>query len=577
MEWRFGFSVVGTTCISFGYRVNETHLSLADTDRPDSTFRMKWHTNKWSLPTRHPVRIDLGCTVRQLAYPVPDMQHGPSALAGAVKRVAADMPKINKHRLRRLRRFVMRFCERNFKDCVFQKDENFDFEEWMQNQTTYTNARKDQLRKIYYENNDEVNRNMSRRAKKVKGFVKDEPYTPGYKFPRGIYSRSDEYKCQVGPFFAKVGDVLFNSKYFIKKVPINDRPAWLLDVFRDKPNVSCTDWSQFEATFKAEIQKIEMYFYSFLLKHNPNRSRILNMINKIQLGINKIVFNNFAFNVKAKRMSGEMNTSLGNGFFNMVTNFFLLEEAGNKYYDGRFEGDDGIFWYDSVPLTTHDYEELGGKIKIETPSNLSEASFCGMVFDPEVLDNVCDPIEALVSFGWSKAKYLFSSKRTKEELIRAKGLSYLYQYPGCPVIRSLGLYALRVTSHITNQQALSRMKKTSNLYERDLLNEIEQCLSPDVYNKSVHQLSRELVQRKYKLPISTQLYIERYLDSLNTLQTLDLSIEEYMIPDALDYSRRYVRPKLESQKLHSDFTYFCVPTAKKVKYYTAPNKVAYAY
>lgn len=565
---------MGSGCVSFGYRVNETRLELAPTEIPDRSFRLKWHKDSWSKPTRAPVRVSLGCTVNNLCFPVPDMQHGPSALAGVIKRVAADMPRINRVKLRRLKRFTERFCKKNFSENIFSAHENFDFEEWMENQTTYTMSRKEELTKLYFSNNDNVMKNLSWLIGKVKSFVKDDHY-PEYKFPRGIYSRSDEYKCHVGPFFAKVGDILFKTKYFIKKVPVNQRPAWLLESFADKPNVECTDWSQFEATFKREIQEIEMCFYRFLLKNNPHKERLLSMIRTYQLGVNTVEFKYFCFNVMAKRMSGEMNTSLGNGFFNMVTNFFLLEEAGNKYYDGRFEGDDGIFWYSKHPLRSADYAELGGKIKIETPSNLSEASFCGMIFDPEVLDNCCDPIEALVSFGWSKADYLFSKPSVKLELIRSKALSYLYQYPGCPIVRSLGLYGLRCTAKVTNEAALARVYKNSNTYDRELINEIKELLTDEVYEKSVDVRSRELVQRKFGVTIAKQMEIEKYLDSLNEVQVLDIDVLNYVHPDVLDYSMKYVR-QTSTEKLHENYSYFCVPTAKRTKCYSRPGVVFFA-
>jgi hypothetical protein len=557
--------------VSFGYRVNETRLELGHDEKPDSSFRLKWRKHDWNKPTRDPVRVDLGCSVRNLCFPVPDMQHGPSALAGAVKRVAADMPRFNKVKLRRLKRFTKRFCKKNFRDKQFKTDENFDFEEWMKDQSTYTLARKDELRNLRNEFNDDVNTTPSSRVGRVKSFIKDEHYGE-FKFPRLINSRSDEYKTQVGPFFAKVGDILFESKYFIKKVPINDRPQWLMDTFSDKPNVSCTDWSQFEATFRKEIQQVEMIFYRYLLKNNPNKQRIIDLITTYQLGINRVEFKYFCFNIMARRMSGEMNTSSGNGFFNMVTNMFLMEEAGNQNYDGRYEGDDGIFWYDSVPLTVKDYAELGGKIKIETPPNLSEASFCGMVFCPEVLDNCCDPIEALVSFAWSRNKYLFSNLKTRMELLRSKSLSYLYQYPGCPIVRALALYGLRMTNNVTNEEAISRAYKTSSTYERDLLEEMRLHLDAKIMDKQVDPRSRELIQRKYKVTIAKQLEIEKYLNSLTHLQTLDIDVEDLIHVDAYTYSAMYVRP-MSTERVHQDFSYFCVPTAKRTKCYSRPGVV----
>ena len=203
------------------------------------------------------VRKSLGCHFDGAACPVPDLNFGPDQVAGAVKRVAAKMPDIDKVKLRKFKRFVHRWCKKHLKDDIFSKDEMFDFYEWIE-QTPYPNYRKDELKGIY-------ERGLGRKAnKKVKAFIKDESY-PEYKHVRGIYSRHDDYKCRVGPFFQKLGDIIFKKKWFIKKIPVNDRPKWIMDKFGNQHNIFCTDFSQFEATFVDKLMRIELIVYRYLL------------------------------------------------------------------------------------------------------------------------------------------------------------------------------------------------------------------------------------------------------------------------------------------------------------------------
>lgn len=77
-------------------------------------------------------------------------------------------------------------------------------------------------------------------------------------------------------------------------------------------------------------------------------------------------------------MSGDMCTSLGNGFSNKMKAEFLAYKAGGTI-DGFVEGDDGLF-VTNFELRSSDYEKLGFTIKIEEIADPCEASFCGMIF-----------------------------------------------------------------------------------------------------------------------------------------------------------------------------------------------------
>jgi len=507
-------------------------LVLGDNELPDNSYRLKWIGKNFDKIDRPPMRRSLGCHLVGSALPVPDTTHMPSALQGAVKRVAAAMPPINRQKLRRLKRFVIRFLNKNFQNKQFQQDEHFDFSEWIE-QTPYERYRKDELILV----NERVKLGWKKKYKYVKSFIKDECY-PEYKHPRGIYSRTDEYKCLVGPFFAKLGDIIFDSKFFIKHVPVCDRPQWLLDTFADKPNVFCTDFSKFEATFVRTLMKIELSVYAWFLKYNPNKEYLLGLIQMGMMSTNRIEFRDFCFNLMCKRMSGEMNTSVGNGIFNLVLTFFLLEESGNRYYDGRFEGDDGICWYSDNAPTVNDYRDMGSIIKIDVPLRLSEASFCGQIFDVDDLDVVCDPFEVLASFGYTTRDYMTANRDTLDNLIRAKSLSYLYQYPACPIIRSLALMGLRVVSKLPIEKIIAYGKKTTNnMYEKHLWIEMETYFKNNkTFDNKVKINTRLLVERKYNISIELQLKIEEYLDSITVLQPLQIpDILQYYHKDALHF------------------------------------------
>lgn len=491
--------------------------------------------------TQRPImRISLGCHLVGAANPVPDTTHAPSIAQGAIKRVAAKMPVINRPKLRRLKRFCKRFLDKNFEK--FDSTEHFEFEEWIEN-APYERYRKNELKEVH--ENLETRKPGSGKFNKykiVKMFVKDENY-PEYKFHRLICSRTDEYKVLVGPFFKKLGEKIFKSKWFIKKISMDKRPSAIYEKLRQYKTIFCTDFSKFEATFEPLLLKIEEHIYRWFLEDNPHAKEIMDLIIKGMHGKNVIQNMRLSFEVVGKRMSGEMNTSEANGLMNLMMTFFILEENNIKEYDAYFEGDDGIIGINGNLPTEKDYADLGARIKIDLPNKISEASFCGLIFDEEVGDNVCDPVEALMSFGYTTRQYITANKRKKESLLRVKSLSMLYQYPGCPILASLGRYGLRVTNHINDNQLMATYRKMKlNNYERQELDLIwkEYKGKTEIFHRSIDSRTRVLVSNRYRIPIETQHKIEQYLDNLNVLEPLVIpEFMELVSKDCIHYYETY--------------------------------------
>lgn len=558
----------GTINVLYGYRPSEIGLTLKDSETPDPSYKLKAKTSQFFASDRKAVRKSLGCHVEGAALPVPDLNYAPDQVAGAVKRVAAAMPKINRTKLRKFKRFVKRWCRDHLTEHIFTADEDFDFQEWIDS-TPYQLYRKEELIKIYGEGI------FTEPKYKVKAFIKDEHYSE-WKHLRGIYSRHDDYKVRVGPFFKKIGDIFFSLKWFIKKIPVNDRPKWLLEKFGDQTNIFCTDFSQFEATFTKQLMNVENIVYGFLLQNNPHKKKIMDLITKGMMSINHIQFHKWSMNLMCKRMSGEMSTSVSNGFMNLLLTHFLLQEAGNKLYDSSIEGDDSMNHYDVRAPTAQEYEELGAKIKIEHPSNLCEASFCGQIFDREDLDNVANPMEALVSFGWTKSQYMVSNKNTLKKLLKAKSLSLLYEYSGCPILRSLALYGLRVTNDVLLDDVYKTINKQKlSQYERETWIEmLDNYDENHVFTNSVKSNTRSLVARKFGLSIIIQQEIEEYLDNKIDISPIDLTcILERCDKSWIDYYNTYGVPTENFEiKAYAEIPKVNVTTGHKCKVFLNPKK-----
>jgi hypothetical protein len=140
-------------------------------------------------------------------------------------------------------------------------------------------------------------------------------------------------------------------------------------------------------------------------------------------------------------MSGDMCTSLGNGFTNLMLAKFIAHEQGADLH-GFVEGDDGLF-STTASLTPELYQQLGFTIKIDEVSEPCKASFCGMVF-AESGQIIRDPRKFMMTFAWTQS-LIQAGPTIMNQLQRAKALSCLAETPSCPIVSAFATYALNHT------------------------------------------------------------------------------------------------------------------------------------
>lgn len=505
------------------------------------------YVNVVDISRRPPVSVSLGCHVNNLALPHPDPQDPYSMLAGVCKRAATLPPVIDSLLLARLKCFVSNFVKKNF--VPLSADTDLSVETWLSH-TAYPQWRKDELLMAW---NDCSGKPFgSLESVKVKCFMKDEKYTE-YKYPRGIYARHDLMKCYFGPVFKAIEDVVYKHPAFIKHIAVEDRPAYILKYLRRKGVIIATDYTAFESLFVTQLMEAcEFVLYDFMVQNLPNGAEIMQKIRRILGGLNHCEFKHFWFRILATRMSGEMNTSLGNGFSNLMFMLFACACFESEAV-GVVEGDDGLFVV-SGPIPTSDFfSKLGLKIKLEVCDSLSSASFCGIIFDVDDCINIRDPIKVLLSFGWCTANYVNCKESKFRALLRCKALSLVHQYNGCPILTSLGLYALRMTEGVTLYSMIKLLNsKFTGSYVREqtmpyLFKKLPVIKAPGIK-------TRILMEEVFKIPISIQMLIESELNSKNSLCPIDdILIRDYVNKDIIDYSSRFL---LEQ---HSDVYYPPIP------------------
>jgi len=517
---------------AFGYRYGEVPLpKLPETK---DTYRVS-KTRPVDIKSRPVVLSSLGCHVAGATMPHGDPQDPMTMKAGVAKRAGSKTPQFDSNRLAKFRLFVRNFVGTHLKPL--RSDADTSVEAWLQ-KTDYPQHRRVELLEKW----NRIQGKIRPKHRKCKCFMKDESY-PDYKHVRGIYSRSDEFKCRAGPIFKLIEEEVYKLPQFIKHVPVKDRPAYIKEMlYRFTGKYVATDYTTFEASFVKEIMdSCEFELYSYMTSVLPDGPDWLEEMRSTLMGMNHCDFKNFWMELDSTRMSGEMCTSLGNGFTNLMVMMFLCEELGSKVV-GVVEGDDGLFRILGLLPTSSDFASLGFTIKLEEHSDLCSASFCGIIFHPDECINVTDPAKVLCSFGWTTNRYAKCRPRRKLELLRCKALSYAWQYPGCPIIQSLAHYGLRMTKNLRNDEMKTFVEKklVADVYQR---RHLIMVVNDEVQFKPVGIKTRMLVASKYGISVEMQILIEKYLDEKSDLTHLDIPGIELLVPRSwIHYWNHYVYP-----------------------------------
>lgn len=482
------------------------------------------------LPVRPVVAVSMGPHLLDRTMFHIDPGDRDTMMAGAFKRFAARQEEIDPAVARDFANHVRMMCKKHFTPLCPYTD--FSVDKWLES-TNYPLWRKEQLLEEY---NDKIEILHDPKQWKVKSFPKDEMYT-ALKHARGINSRTDAFKTIAGPMFKQIEKVVFQNEVFIKKVPVRDRAKNVMEaLWAPGAWYVTTDYTTFEASFTRCLMIIgEFQVYLYLIKHTPAFRDMLFMLWIVIGGENLCTFRDFIIMVFATRMSGEMCTSVGNGVVNWMLFDFACAQSLVDYV-GRFEGDDGIARI-SGEIDVSLFGKLGLKIKLEKQTDLSEASFCGLVFDETDMEIVTDPIKVLMSFGWANAKYRNSKDAVLQQLLRAKALSTMCGYPACPIVSELARYALRMTADKKIRQSIvdqmDSYKKDEYLYAVQLL------LSGELdTSRPIGPGTRMLVERRFGISIEQQIKTEEYFAAKNDLEPYHLPWLDF--PESLLCMDNYV-------------------------------------
>jgi len=436
-------------------------------------------------------------------------------LDGYLKRVLRDLPKPIQSTLLRFEKFVWQYCVDNYEPLTWLMN----YRQWV-DERPYDLNRKKQLDAAYEATSGRFPPLNECHA--VKAFGKTEVFDE-LKCPRMIHSRVDKVKVHFGPVFASIGKVVYQDKHFVKEISIPDRAKLILDLNVPGWKFFVSDYKAFESHMTPELMHIcECALYRHMLRNFPD---LADKIERVLTGVNDCRTQcGLKVSLPGRRMSGEMCTSLGNGFTNLMVVSFIMSEMHSKF-EGYVEGDDGIFACEKLP-TVEQFAELGFSIKISEIPNPCVGSFCGLIMGPDA-QIVRDPRKFMMHFAFTHS-FTGARQFMMDRLMRAKALSALYETPHCPIVGVMARRALLLTRGV-------RPKYVWDGYHK---------LPPDEFpipEFSPTLRTRMLFQDKYGISIPIQLQAEAFINEGRAdLVSLIVPPTSDQLWYAADYGPRFI-------------------------------------
>lgn len=368
-------------------------------------------------------------------------------IRGLCKRIASKQ-SYDPGEIRKFKSFVKQFVKRHFQPLPYiPATHEFLDMAWLDG-SKYNQEEK----RLFHERLDAVlNAEVSLlKIKECKIFVKRE-VTEEVKEPRIISSRSDYYKAIVAPYIKKIEEAVYNE-HFIKHCNPQQVTERIKRVLNGYTYYYETDYSSFESSYSPEFfNACEYQLFKHMFRNNPHIWRYMLLALDAK---NVLVCPHLYAKLTGSRMSGEMWTSLGNGFSNMMMIEYMahnLSQTKAFRYDYLVEGDDGL-----IGTTSHFdlsiVKKLGFKLTLREGSSINDLSFCGMIMGPH--DRLyCNPERTMIKFGRTMDMRIINQygqrrfERVLDEEMYTKALSMSVYGSNNPVINEVIRTVLRNCKH----------------------------------------------------------------------------------------------------------------------------------
>lgn len=445
---------------------------------------------------------------------------------GMRKRMTHDIA-FDPHLMKDFKKFVGRYVTR------YEPLENFGISVesanlyWLDPCKHYTVKRKDVLRSYiteYCEVGIDAFIREHRDFYSCMSFIKREFYSE-VKSARIINSRSDEFKALCGAHIKRIENVVTHTKHFIKTITLDERVKRMTEIVQKYQYVFETDYSSFEGTQSQEFhQACEGQLFKHMLSNNPEVWRIIGPIfdkEFREVCISIPSKRNERMSFKGSRMSGDLWTSLGNGFSNMMVFLFSLHRLTRKLRltqaidaDWLCEGDDGYFAanYDFSAIFQDTAEKLGLRMKVDHGEELNDVSFCSTCVGPGGIA-VPNFWRILEKFGYVFDDTIimrYSDKPTRAELnlLWAKNLSLNATSQGVPILQPLTIQLAKIIKPRTLR------RKFFTYWEIEKYDILEWTIRETPITMEM----RTFFAERFGVSVDKQLQVESFIRTMNTVR-----------------------------------------------------------
>jgi len=431
-------------------------------------------------------------------------------------------------------KFVNEVLQWGVDPLPFMPDQRAVLEKWLTHNHSYSEVRKGQVRAAHVTVSERTGKKLRKNDFKMLSHIKCEPY-PEMKFPRYINSRPDNYKGTVGGFIHLAEEVIFHksklARFFVKGKRIDEMPELMKDIAAMAHHLG-TDYKSFESGFNPRYTDMcECMLWRHVFKNNPI---ILDFVMECYFEIKYLqlakdgpfrrcyvprteVLHNklYVIRVIGTRMSGDMWTSLANGFSNLMNSLYIAKQHGLDWKNMKLlvEGDDGIMGLTDPIFTKHDYEQFGFKIDMVYTQDFTKQLFCGNLFDP-VEGRTIISTEQIMRTFWTVASMYFRSGDVKKNcLLRSKAMSLFCLGKYTPIASALALKLLDVIGiggEIVEPGNAWWETQIRDVYANETFKPVE-----------ISYRSRMLFASKFNVPINEQIQLESQISKCQKLEDFD--------------------------------------------------------
>nr|APG76154.1 hypothetical protein 3 [Beihai tombus-like virus 7] len=344
----------------------------------------------------------------------------------------------------------------------------------------------------------------------VNAFVKAEKLNPLAKVnpdPRAIQARNARFNIEIGKFLKPIEHMYIGIKSprghpIIGKGLNNVQRAFHLEAKMadfTHPVVYSIDLSRFDQHVSRELLEIE---HSVYLSCNSNDY----FRNLLKEQLNNLCFtrNGWGYKVRGCRMSGDMNTGLGNCLLMYLMTTSAMRYLGLAKYELFVDGDDTLIIieeHDEWKLSglTQEFLRYGHEMKLENrATSISEVTWCQakVVYVDGVPKFVANPTKVLST---AVAGVRHWHDKGRQNMGYSLGQCLLSLYAGVPILQAFC------------ESLTSRGRWNDEVMWRDWIYRltIEQAKNAKVREVSIE--TRLAFQRTWKISPEEQMAVERQL------------------------------------------------------------------